>query len=338
MSPEIPELGIALAAYEPNRDHFLEQLNSIQDQEFDRFICLITFDSELPNYLSDNSFDHISSDPRFLFYRNEVRLGHKKNFEFAAKKLCSDFPSIKFIAFSDQDDVWYPFKLKCSVNALKLLPEFSAVHTDMHILSEQRNGFKVLKEKDGSLISGWDFEGKRNFPVALTNFITCNHVAGAAMVIDKRIIEDFGTIPDSFEFHDHWYAMAAFIKGQLSSISDSTYLYRQHRNNVIGASARVSVFRIRGQNSLFEVFQVCEKMFLNFRDRAKEIVTLFPDRNRELNLRFFINYDLGFSLLTSFILSWVKGDTRTARPLFAASIGKFISVITGRRREKTSTK
>jgi len=321
MNQKTPEIGIALAAYKPHRSFFLEQLNSIQNQTFTNWVCLITLDSELPEYLSEDDFAHISSDQRFIFIVNQIRLGHKKNFEHAAKLLCENFESIKYISFSDQDDIWYPNKLSISYNYIDLLPEYSATHSDMNLLIQSGESFNLLLDHQKKPISSFEFEGKMNLETSPLKMIACNHVAGAGMLMDKKIVTNFGDIPDSFEYHDHWYALIAVVFGKLTHFNEQTYAYRQHGKNVIGAAKKANLLKIRSKKNPFNFFQ-------NLKLRAMHINNLLPRQNQLLKFGYIQNFDFGLILFCSSMNSLLKKDTRTARPLLGAAIGKFVNNIT----------
>ena len=337
MSLKTPEIGIALAAYEPKEEYFLLQLNSIQDQDFHNWTCIITLDSDLPKFLESNRFAHIVSDPRFHFIKNELRLGHKKNFQAAAECACNLYPSIKYLAFSDQDDIWYSNKISTSLEALKKLPPYSAVHTDMHLLLPENGKHLILQDSPGKNVSGWKYEGKLNHFGSVTKWIACNQVAGAAMLIDKRIILEYGEIPDFFEYHDHWYSLVALLLGALQAIPTQTYAYRQHEHNVIGASKRVGLLTIRSQKNLSELFNTWVTRFQCFRRRASFVLEHFPQHRSRLWLSYLNPIDPGIFLMLSGLDSYFRGDTRTARPLLGAALGKALTMLSSRTSAKSKS-
>ena len=81
-------------------------------EQIDSILCQLGKDDELV-ISDDHSVDqtqHIIetyTDPRIRFYENELAKGVTHNFENALKKSKGDI-----IFLSDQDDVWYPNKIK----------------------------------------------------------------------------------------------------------------------------------------------------------------------------------------------------------------------------------
>jgi hypothetical protein len=324
MKPGSPEIGIALAAYEPKADFFLEQLVSIQEQSVPDFFCLITLDSPLPEYLTSKEFERITQDPRFRFSQNEARLGHKKNFEHAARQLLAEFPSIPFIAFCDQDDIWYPGKLALSLKTLSTLPPYSGVQTDMNLYIQTEGGFSVVQDRSGTPVSGWAFEKKipeyRGLPALIAN----NHIAGTAMTIRSEVIRDHGVIPDSFEFHDHWYGLICTLLGEMKPIPVPGLLYRQHGLNVTGASKGAGLLTIRAQSGIRGALKESLRRFRGCQERVRDLSQSLNRPFRMLRFLYLSRIDFAFGFL--FALAWLllARDTRRARSVLSMWVGKVL--------------
>ena len=132
---ELPTVSIALATY--NGARFLrQQLDSLDAQELLPKELVVTDDAS-----SDATADIVArfaETARFpvYFHRNETRLGWRANF-FRAMSLCKG----DTIALCDQDDVWYPTKLKVMAGVLAD-PEVLLAHHGADLIDEdgQRRG------------------------------------------------------------------------------------------------------------------------------------------------------------------------------------------------------
>lgn len=252
MTLKTPEIGIALAAYKPDPKYFSEQLLSIISQTEENWICVVTFDSEI--------VDTGITDSRIHYIQNESRLGHVKNFERAMSHCLNLAPGVKYLAFSDQDDVWYPEKLSVLRTKIETLPPMSGVHSNMNLLFP-----------DGTRVDGWNYEGRVVEKLTLTDLCLRNVCTGAAALFDASLFRQFPIIPKEIEDHDHWYALLASHFGELAGVDQCLYDYRQHENNVIGAQKSASLFKLRKKRLPLEVIKGFVQMHRQFETRVKAL-------------------------------------------------------------------
>lgn len=229
MSFKIDKIGIALAAYKPNNDFFLEQLKSIQNQTYKNWVCIVSFDSDPSEFVSNDKFKLIWKDLRFVIKTNPSQLGAKLNFQNAIQEALKH--SVDAFACSDQDDIWFADKLELSRLELLKHGPLSLVHSDMTVMVEE-NGKWIDKSS-----SAWALERRGIHNTNPQDFLIRNVVAGAAMLADAELAKKYPQIPDAFPFHDHWYAMVAAGHGGVYPISKPLYRYRQHGHNVLGVSS-----------------------------------------------------------------------------------------------------
>ncbi len=313
MSRNTPELGIALAAYRPNPSFFAAQLDSITDQTYKNWICLIGLDSKLEELQGSPELAPFLIDPRFVFLENRSRLGHKKNFENTARELLRKFPTLEFISFCDQDDVWYPEKLEKSIALLRTLPPYSGVQTDMHVLLP-----------DGTQVLGWAYENKVMNHPGLPSMICNNHVAGTALVLRSEVIRDYGSIPDSFEFHDHWYGLIASTLGLIAPLPEPLFQYRQHGLNVTGASESVGLLKIRRQSGLFGALRESHARFRQCQNRLRDFASATRKNHFTAGWLYFSRLDLGIGFLLLALRHLVCRDQRRARSVLSMLAGKLV--------------
>ena len=130
-----PLVVICMATYNPPVDLFAKQIESIINQTFQNWVCIINDDNSDEEIYSEIQ-KIASKDKRFSVYRNESQLGFYYNFE---KCLFHVPQEAEFVGFADQDDYWHKEKLE------KTLAEFDSgtnlVFCDMNIVD--RDG-KIL--------------------------------------------------------------------------------------------------------------------------------------------------------------------------------------------------
>ena len=136
-------IAIAMATFNPDKDLFQRQIDSIRGQSLDNWICLISDDCTSPAAF-ERMRSIIGDDPRFLIRRSDRRLGFYRNFERAVAEVP---PSVPFVALSDQDDHWYPDKLEALLDRLG----------DAHLVySDQR-----VVDPDGRVLADTYWTGRR---------------------------------------------------------------------------------------------------------------------------------------------------------------------------------
>ena len=160
-----------------------------------------------------------------IVHVNEQSVGVIRNFKRAVAACGSDY-----VAFCDQDDVWFPTKLALSMDKmLEIDGSFPAmVFTDLTVVDEnlgitadsywQHRKLKPEKETFSSLLWG--------------NFVT-----GFTMIINKPMTLEVAKMPDTVLMHDFWIACVAYGVGRWAYIDRPTAYYRQHTTNVTNNDA-----------------------------------------------------------------------------------------------------
>lgn len=217
-----PTVGIALAVYRPDPRYFAAQLASIQAQTLTDWVTVLTCDSPLGELRAEPLLAPFFDDPRFEWHENAVRLGVKGNFARALE--LARARGAKWLAFSDQDDVWYPHKLERLVGALEGKPPLAVSHADMDVLV------------DGATLerSAWQLEARDVSHVTPAALFVRNVVTGASMLMDAGLAARYPEVPDDAPFHDYWYAVAASHHGGVYPVHERLHAYRQHGGNVVG--------------------------------------------------------------------------------------------------------
>jgi glycosyltransferase involved in cell wall biosynthesis len=224
--PHFQPVVIGLATYNPDIELFTRQIQSIREQDYPNWFCLVNDDcSDLHSFQKIREV--IGDDDRFLILRNEQNLGFYKNFERILQFIPADTP---FIALCDQDDRWYPDKLRRLVSAFdgKTLLTFS----DMRIVD--RNGETLFP-------SFWMNRTVHYQELDLQ--ILDNTITGAACMFRGSLLHDILPFPPDagtvfhnrkVAFHDHWIGCVALAKGEVRYIPEPLHDYYQQGQNCAG--------------------------------------------------------------------------------------------------------
>lgn len=222
-----PLVGIAMATYNPQLTYFIEQVNSLKNQDYQNWLCVIVDDkSDLKSFESIQEI--VKGDPRFQIHQNENNMGSFKTFEKALSLLPEQ---AEFICFCDQDDVWVSRKLSTQLKSFEN-PDVTMVHTD-----------QALIDKDGAQFadSCWKLEGRSIQQATTEMLLFRNLITGCTMMFRKEVLKTalpFSQLRPHREMyhHDMWVAMHACVHGSVIGLRDSLVLYRQHGGNLVGVS------------------------------------------------------------------------------------------------------
>lgn len=209
-------VSIGLATY--NGEKFIaEQMESILNQSFQDFEVVVRDDCS-----TDGTYDVLRQfarkDSRIILKRNEHNLGFSKNF-----KAIVDDCTGKYIAFSDQDDIWETKHLEILLSIIGN----KDVACGNALLVDQDNhslGF-TMKE-----VVGMKTEIKSD-RICWRLFFD-NFVQGAAMLVRRELCEEYLPVPDVVRFHDYWLALVASLNNGIVYTSEIVLRYRQHGNNI----------------------------------------------------------------------------------------------------------
>jgi hypothetical protein len=315
---DIKKIGIALAAYKPNPEFFQQQLESIKRQTFSNWVCHITCDSPLAEIQDNSQLKPFFEDPRFVWHENESRLGSKDNFSKAIQ-LCAK-EDVQAIACSDQDDIWYSDKLQTSKQALEQLGANALVNCDMNILElDQQNNTWTKSALTKNQIEKCGVHNQK-----ACHLVIRNTVAGASALFDANLARNYGQLPMSIPYHDHWYALIASVLNQSVCINSPLYAYRQHPDNVLGARSYPGFFSTKHMDQNLSLGQ---KLIANYLS-TKQILTdvqAVTQQNLGLVSKLIKNkWDLGLGLCL-WAIGYMFNDPMLARSVISRGIGKFLA-------------
>jgi glycosyltransferase involved in cell wall biosynthesis len=210
-----------------------EQLKSIADQNHTNWTLFASDDGS-----TDKTKNILERFSQGFQQRVLVRDG-------LGKGVCVNFLSLAidptidadYYAFSDQDDIWYPDKLRRALNWLTSVPDnIPALYcgrTELMSADGQAGGFSPLFTR----------------PPTFENALVQNLAGGNTMVFNratKALLECVGK--RDVVLHDWWlYQLVSAAGGRIHYDAQPMVKYRQHWHNVIGSNQgwRARFSRIR---------------------------------------------------------------------------------------------
>jgi len=225
-----PKVGILMATY--NGENFVaDQIESILEQTYKNWILIIHDDGS-----NDKTID-IVKEYKNKYHKNMILIddgircgGAKENFNHLLR-IAHDRYDFDYIMFSDQDDIWFPFKVKTTLDRMIDVEDKHAnkpvcVYTDLMIVDEY---LTIISN------SFWDYQKIYPYNNTLNRLITQNVVTGCTIMLNKIAVKLVYEIPIEAVLHDWWIALVISAFGELYPLHEATLLYRQHRCNVAGA-------------------------------------------------------------------------------------------------------
>lgn len=231
-----PSVGVAMCVYNGER-YVRAQLDSIAAQT-ERPSRLVVLDDGS----TDGTWDLLqawAATAPFPVHaeRNASKLGVVRNFERACALLETDL-----IFLSDQDDVWYPDKVRIFVDTFVSDPKLTLLHSDADLIdgSGERLGRRlfdtllVTAQERELVASGkaWQVYAKRNL------------VTGAACAFRRELLDAARPFSAAW-VHDEWLAFHAALAGRVRIWPEPVMAYRLHGSNTVGLPLPTLGWRLR---------------------------------------------------------------------------------------------
>lgn len=219
-----------------NGEHFLaEQLDSIFAQNHDNILLVCRDDASsdtsaaiLAHYLTAHS------DNMWLLEDGLGNLGASGSFsllmQWALKYMDSCLQEV-YVALADQDDIWHPDKLSCTLQMMTAAESGQVpllVHSDLNVV-----------DKHGQLMSPslMAYQGLDPARTGFPSQLVSNTVTGCTVLMNQALLHKALPVPADAVMHDWWLSLVASCFGQLLFIDRSLVEYRQHDRNTLGARA-----------------------------------------------------------------------------------------------------
>ena len=215
---EIKCVDILVATYNGEK-YISEQINSLLCQTYNN-IRIIISDDKSKDGTVDILKEYQKKDSRVELFVQPKNLGYNNNFEFLLTKSKSEY-----IAFCDQDDIWYEDKVERLFKKL-IESDVDLVYCDAKQVNEIGEVIKesYFKYKNLPFVRG------KNKKEALVRHIAL----GCAQLFTKEVKEKIIPFNNNVVAHD-WLTeyVASTLKG-IDYIDMPLFDYRRHTSNVFG--------------------------------------------------------------------------------------------------------
>lgn len=207
-----------------------EQLDSILAQTDDRWHLTVSDDGSRDGS-ADILGDYARRWPdRIAVHRAGRRFGNARDHFFHLMAWCD----AEYMLFCDQDDVWYPDKVKRTRAALLKAARDWGADTPVLVFSDQTPTDAALRPLADSLMRYQkQYFGRFDYRSILMQ----NVVTGGAMGINRALarLAAPGAGDQAVIMHDWWLAATAARFGRIVYIDAPLGAYRQHEGNAVGA-------------------------------------------------------------------------------------------------------
>ena len=222
-----------------NSEQFLGDLFfSLEQQSFTDWRLIIRDDGSEDKTLDRiNRFKKENSDRALIMNSNGINLGPKGSFVELLKESTAEY-----IMFCDHDDYWLPQKIEVSLKRMKEIEKLNPSKPVL-VCSDL-----TITDKDLQIIhpSFWKYSRIDTCNINNIYRLAINNVAVGCTVMINREAKTIGLpLPKQAVMHDWWIALKVAQNGAIGLIEESTILYRQHSNNVIGAKSIKNYSRLR---------------------------------------------------------------------------------------------
>lgn len=217
------KVDIIMSIYNPNEEYFIKQLKSLNDQDYPNITLYIYNDCVSQEINLNMIKKYITNIELKILKCKEKNLGYVGAFEELTKHTTG-----KYVAFCDQDDIWFPNKISKSIEIIKK-------EKTLLVASERQ-----IIDGNDCIIKERSREGsKKNYDNwhsydDITKFtsVIC-YAVGMSMVIDGDLLRSI--VPFSKNTgHDKWALICASIEGKVSFCEEPLVQYRRHGKNVSG--------------------------------------------------------------------------------------------------------
>ena len=232
--------SIAIAMTTCNGERFLkEQLSSILAQTYPPSAIIICDDCSTDGTVGILR-DFSAQYPLIQYTVNPSRIGVIENFKQVVSIAKADY-----IALSDQDDVWKPWKLAVLAEKMKEIESGNLpamVFSDLEVIDSNR---KILNP------SFWNELGQDGYQHCFNTLLFGNFVTGCTILMNVRMQEHFAAIPSDALMHDAWLGLIAYSFGEVGEVKEPLVQYRRHDSNLAYLSTyRKKTFPERVMNHL----------------------------------------------------------------------------------------
>lgn len=163
---------------------------------------------------------------KLTYKKNEQNKGCTRNFLEGLQDSAAEYTM-----FSDQDDYWNKDKVERTLEKMKEMEGKYGKDTPLVVFTDAIVVDSTLNLIHFSFHRSNHLNTKR---VDLAHLLMENKLIGCTMMMNKALKNKIIAIPKNARVHDWWIALVAAAFGKIGYHEESTILYRQHEDNVIG--------------------------------------------------------------------------------------------------------
>lgn len=234
-----PLISIALSTYNGS-DYLRKQLDSLVNQTYPNIEIIVVDDCSIDNSL-DILQEYESKYSNISVFVNERNLGVNQTFSKVIS-LCKG----KFIAISDQDDIWLSDKIQASFDSIK--NDNVMVYSNSQLIDENDNDLHRRMFRKKELYSG-------NDPRALAVY---NNIAGHTIMFRSELKQEILPIP-RYSHYDWWISFVAANFGNIAYMNDPYVMHRVHSGSTSGQLSTI-------QQDSFEAMHRWTKTMLSLKE------------------------------------------------------------------------
>lgn len=218
-------VGIVMATYNGSK-YIREQINSILNNTYTDWTLWICDDGSKDNTLTILKEYETKYPGKIRVHQNPKNLGLVRNFLEGTKEC-----DTRYIMFCDQDDVWNKDKIQITLNEMKRMEDKEGNHNPITVFTD----VTVVNSKLSQLHSSFYQVSKLDTnQLDLPHILMENKLIGCTIMFNLSVKEKMTKLPKLARVHDWWIAILSASFGMISYLPETTLLYRQHENNVIG--------------------------------------------------------------------------------------------------------
>jgi rhamnosyltransferase len=241
------KIAILLSTYN-GEDYLEEQINSIVNQTNSNWILYIRDDGSTDTTL-DILKNLVVKHENIILLDNGENIGSFKSYIWLMKNVDSNY-----YMFCDQDDIWLNNKIDITFNEFIKLEHAQSESKPLLVFT---NLFVV--DKNLNIISDSMWEYNRTIKImAPYRYLYISPLAtGCTMLFNDKAKTEALKYTQHALMHDSLLALTVVVSGgQVKAVQECTIYYRQHLNNVYGATAfnNSIIFRIFNINILIKSY------------------------------------------------------------------------------------